>query len=651
MKALAARPATRSAAAAVTAAGAARGQPGQAACRPTTLVSLRRAGVLHPKLAVGPADDAYEREADAVAERVMRMPTPTVRRKCAACAHDDEETVRRKTGGAGPGPAPAVVAAAAPMAERAVAGLGQGAALPASERSFFEPRFGHDLGRVRIHHDAEAATALGARAFALGHDVAFAPGQWRPGTGDGRGLLAHELVHVLQQARGAPSAVRRNGQGSTEFEDEVTTYTHPDAGPATGPISGTVTRTEIAPAGGGKPRETVHTGRMNVAFDPDPSRCAVTVPFSYRFVQAPVAPGGIGICDDPPAATPVQPLSTASFDRLKAGVLADVASGLNGQFDVQLSGRGCPSGCGGRALPIRIVVNEDTAYPDTTVTIVNRGGRADAATICARSWDTETAIHEGGHQVLGVGDEYPEHDARVLAAVPQWGREERVRRDWSRMGPEESSRFAMFHERHFNAVKVFLENAYPDCTATLVARPRPFRPDFRLSLGAGYVGTPAGSGMFLQAGLAMGLPLDRLRRWNVVIGPQLRLMHASDSSRYMDAFLFGARLGLERGTGDAGHGFIAGAFGEAGRASFDISDYRPGAPGTRSWSGGYGELGLGLGHRTPRLDGPRFDFRAEAAVGTTLDSTGRIGPDPPFSDTDPQRMHWFRVGLQAVMAW
>ncbi|MFZ1425834.1 MAG: DUF4157 domain-containing protein, partial [Geminicoccaceae bacterium] len=53
------------------------------------------------------------------------------------------------------------------------------------------------------------ATTLGARAFALGRDVAFAPGEWRPGTVDGRKLLAHELVHVLQHEKGAPAALRR----------------------------------------------------------------------------------------------------------------------------------------------------------------------------------------------------------------------------------------------------------------------------------------------------------------------------------------------------------------------------------------------------------------------------------------------------------
>jgi hypothetical protein len=68
-----------------------------------------------------------------------------------------------------------------------------------------EARFGHDFASVRIHTDARAATsaeAVGARAYTVGTDVVFAPGQYAPGTRDGAWLLAHELTHVLQQGAG-----------------------------------------------------------------------------------------------------------------------------------------------------------------------------------------------------------------------------------------------------------------------------------------------------------------------------------------------------------------------------------------------------------------------------------------------------------------
>jgi hypothetical protein len=96
--------------------------------------------------------------------------------------------------------------------------LGRGEPLPANERAFFEARFGEDFSAVRLHADATAgAAALGfdARAFTLGRDIAFAPGEYAPGTAAGKRLLAHELVHVVQQAGDAtaPAIMRKTYGG------------------------------------------------------------------------------------------------------------------------------------------------------------------------------------------------------------------------------------------------------------------------------------------------------------------------------------------------------------------------------------------------------------------------------------------------------
>ena len=71
----------------------------------------------------------------------------------------------------------------------------------------FERHFGRDLSAVRVHTDRTAydlAHRIGARAFTAGTDIVFAAGQYRPGAGDSRQLLAHELTHVIQQTGGAP---------------------------------------------------------------------------------------------------------------------------------------------------------------------------------------------------------------------------------------------------------------------------------------------------------------------------------------------------------------------------------------------------------------------------------------------------------------
>ena len=51
------------------------------------------------------------------------------------------------------------------------------------------------------------AGELGARAVTVGEHVAFAPGEYRPGTPVGDALLAHELAHVGQQADAGAAGV------------------------------------------------------------------------------------------------------------------------------------------------------------------------------------------------------------------------------------------------------------------------------------------------------------------------------------------------------------------------------------------------------------------------------------------------------------
>jgi hypothetical protein len=65
-----------------------------------------------------------------------------------------------------------------------------------------DPKRRADLSRVRVHadaHAAEAARALNARAFAVGPDVVFGAGEYRPQSSAGRRLLTHELAHMTPQ--------------------------------------------------------------------------------------------------------------------------------------------------------------------------------------------------------------------------------------------------------------------------------------------------------------------------------------------------------------------------------------------------------------------------------------------------------------------
>jgi hypothetical protein len=79
-----------------------------------------------------------------------------------------------------------------------------GKPLDPETRAFFEPRYGHDFSRVRVHAGSEAAGSartLGAAAYTVGLSIAFAEGRYRPRSPDGEHLLAHELAHVAQHRR------------------------------------------------------------------------------------------------------------------------------------------------------------------------------------------------------------------------------------------------------------------------------------------------------------------------------------------------------------------------------------------------------------------------------------------------------------------
>src|SRR5262249_10454063 len=125
---------------------------------------------IQAKLVVSNAWEPAEREADAVAARILapesRPVGPVagavppggdgqVHRMCAACQHDDEEkeeTIQRRTEGP-PSGAPIVT----PTTAAALGRLnGRGQPLPRPERHFFEQRLRYDLSQVRIHSDPAA---------------------------------------------------------------------------------------------------------------------------------------------------------------------------------------------------------------------------------------------------------------------------------------------------------------------------------------------------------------------------------------------------------------------------------------------------------------------------------------------------------------
>jgi len=223
-------------------------------CRNKRLSSQRQASqvTLQTKLTVNKPGDRYEKEADQVAEQVMRMPAPEqvsegsgqtegahiqylhtdrqkihrqpekededeeLRRQPMAEEEDEENLQAKEASSQTPTITPALQ-----MRINSLRSGGQ--PLPRSIRSFMEPRFGHDFSQVRIHTDAQAAeTALAvhARVYTVGRDIIFGAGEYAPETTVGKRLLAHELTHVVQQQNHEIN-LRNNRLGRVELRQSI----------------------------------------------------------------------------------------------------------------------------------------------------------------------------------------------------------------------------------------------------------------------------------------------------------------------------------------------------------------------------------------------------------------------------------------------
>jgi hypothetical protein len=148
----------------------------------------KKRSTLQTKLDVNEPGDIYEQEADRIANQVLTGPAN-------ALMSESPLRIQRLPGRS------KEQSDAAPASVYQVLATSGGRLEPAT-RAFFEPRFGFDFSRVRIHTDVraeEASRSIHARAFTAGNHIVFGGGQYAPQTDPGRSLLAHELAHIVQQ--------------------------------------------------------------------------------------------------------------------------------------------------------------------------------------------------------------------------------------------------------------------------------------------------------------------------------------------------------------------------------------------------------------------------------------------------------------------
>ena len=178
-----------------------------------------------PKLTIGSPDDPLEKEADDMADKVMRMEMISpinfssskniINRKCAHCEEEEKKLQRKESNSNS-------VSVAPPIVHEVINSSG-GRSMDGGTRSFMESRFNYDFAKVKIHDGdlaARSAGSINALAYTSGNNVVFNSGQYNTKSDAGKRLLAHELTHVVQQKKSDIAIQRQMHPTQVDFVDQ-----------------------------------------------------------------------------------------------------------------------------------------------------------------------------------------------------------------------------------------------------------------------------------------------------------------------------------------------------------------------------------------------------------------------------------------------
>jgi|SRR6056297_124798 len=191
--------------------------------------------VIHKKLMIGEPNDKHEIEAENVANRAVNQPERTlqmqpieeeeealqmqpleeeeemlqmqpleeeeelIQPKCKECEEREKMRMKPKQHSINGNSS----LASPQISNQIESSKGKGSPLDTSTNREMSQKIGHDFSGVRIHTGSKSKDmnqSLGARAFTVGNDIFFNSNQYSPESRSGKRLLAHELVHTVQQS-------------------------------------------------------------------------------------------------------------------------------------------------------------------------------------------------------------------------------------------------------------------------------------------------------------------------------------------------------------------------------------------------------------------------------------------------------------------
>lgn len=247
--------------------------------------------------------------------------------------------------------------------------------------------------RRRRPRATETASALGANAFAIGTDIVFGEGRYRPGSRDTERTLAHELTHVVQQDRFGPGDPGRRSDRGDASEREA-------ADSADRVLAGGFARVSAAPTAA-------------VARDEASMTCSPDDPESYMSVAPPVSSSAAPApaASSTPAASPA-PAGPAPFyptyNEAAYGIMnscadpAWTAQALVNAANVDLAGHGMPP-VGLGTLPAGNTNLGEGNFTDWTLDVNPSQFSTETADHQARPMEeradaANTIAHEGFHE-------------------------------------------------------------------------------------------------------------------------------------------------------------------------------------------------------------------------------------------------------------
>ena len=165
---------------------------------------------IQAKLAIGQSNDRYEREADAMADKIVRKNNSSVSISATKTSSQKNNPVQRKIEKEKEDeisqvqlqPSNTAKTPSSSFESKLKTSKGGGSPMTNSVKTEMETGFGQNFSNVRIHtgnHAIQMSRDIGAKAFTNGNNIYFNSSNYNPTSTTGKRLLAHELTHVVQQ--------------------------------------------------------------------------------------------------------------------------------------------------------------------------------------------------------------------------------------------------------------------------------------------------------------------------------------------------------------------------------------------------------------------------------------------------------------------